>query len=41
MRYMFVIPSLSKGGAERVVCVLASGLAARGVLIYIQYCKED
>lgn len=26
-KYMFVVPSLSKGGAERVVSVLASGLA--------------
>ena len=29
-KYMFVIPTLSNGGAERVVSILASGLATRG-----------
>ena len=42
MKYMFVIPSLSKGGAERVVCVLASGLAARGEdVTVLRYFKTD
>lgn len=42
MKYMFVIPSLSKGGAERVVCVLASGLAARGENVTVlRYFKTD
>lgn len=39
---MFVIPSLSKGGAERVVCVLASGLAAKGEdVTVLRYFKTD
>ena len=29
-KYLFVVPSLSKGGAERVVSVLASELAQNG-----------
>ena len=41
-KYMFVIPSLSKGGAERVVCVLASGLAARGEdVTVLRYFKTE
>ena len=40
MKFLFVIPSLSKGGAERVVAVLASELANQGhdtsVLIYFK-----
>ena len=40
MKFLFVIPSLSKGGAERVVSVLASELANQGheatVLIYFK-----
>lgn len=40
MKFLFVIPSLSKGGAERVVAVLASELAVKGhdtsVLIYFK-----
>ena len=40
MKFLFVIPSLSKGGAERVVAVLASELAKQGheatVLIYFK-----
>ena len=41
-KYMFVIPSLSKGGAERVICVLASGLVARGEdVTVLRYFKTD
>ena len=29
-KYLFIIPSLSKGGAERVVSVLASELIKQG-----------
>lgn len=40
MKFLFVIPSLSKGGAERVVSVLASELTEQGheatVLIYFK-----
>ncbi len=40
--YMFVVPSLSKGGAERVVSVLASGLAEKGYTVSIlRYFKTD
>ena len=40
--FMFVVPSLSKGGAERVVSVLASGLAEKGCNVSIlRYFKTD
>ena len=42
MKYMFVIPSLSKGGAERVVSVLASGLAQTDAeVVILRYFKTD
>ena len=34
-KYLFVVPSLSKGGAERVVTVLSSGLASRGMVVTV------
>ena len=40
--FMFVVPSLSKGGAERVVSVLASGLAERGYFVTVlRYFKTE
>ena len=40
--FMFVVPSLSKGGAERVVSVLASGLADKGHTVNVfRYFKTD
>ena len=39
---LFVIPSLSKGGAERVVCVLASGLVNIGYdITVLRYFKTE
>lgn len=41
-KFMFVVPSLSKGGAERVVSVLASGLADKGYNVTIlRYFKTE
>ena len=37
-KYMFVIPSLSKGGAEKVVCVLSSAIAREGEeMVVVKY----
>lgn len=42
-KYMFIVPSLSKGGAERVVSVLASGLAEQGKdeVVIVRYFMTD
>lgn len=41
-KYLFVVPSLSNGGAERVVTVLSSGLASNGIdVTVLRYFKTD
>lgn len=42
-KYLFVIPSLSKGGAERVVSILANGLIKKGknVTVVIHFNTQD